>query len=97
MKTLILAAALVALSAPLALAEAKARELRETARRHDHPLECRVEPGSLDGYARALILFDGRDDGQLKQARDQWKALKGGGAPLSYWKQSPEGRWEKQV
>jgi DNA polymerase-3 subunit chi len=56
-----------------------------------------AEPGNLDGYARALILFDGRDEGQLKLARDQWKALKGQGAALAYWKQSPEGRWEKQV
>ena len=55
------------------------------------------EPGSLDGYTRALILFDGRDEDQLKLARDQWKALKGQGAPLAYWKQSPEGRWEKQA
>ncbi len=56
-----------------------------------------AEPGDLDGYARALVLFDGKDDGQLKLARQQWLALKGQGAALSYWKQSPEGRWEKQV
>lgn len=56
-----------------------------------------AELGNLDGYARALILFDGRDEGQLALARDQWKALKGSRAPLSYWKQSPEGRWEKQA
>jgi DNA polymerase-3 subunit chi len=56
-----------------------------------------AEPGALDGYARALVLFDGRDEDQLKLARDQWKALKGTGAPLSYWKQSSEGRWEKQA
>jgi DNA polymerase-3 subunit chi len=56
-----------------------------------------AEPGSLSGYARALILFDGRDEGQLQRARQQWTALKGGGAPLSYWKQTPEGRWEKQA
>ena len=56
-----------------------------------------AEPGDLDGYARALVLFDGKDDGQLKLARQQWLGLKGQGAALSYWKQSPEGRWEKQV
>jgi DNA polymerase-3 subunit chi len=56
-----------------------------------------AEPGDLAGYARALVLFDGRDDGQLKLARRQWSALKGGGAALAYWKQSPEGRWEKQA
>jgi DNA polymerase-3 subunit chi len=56
-----------------------------------------AEPGNLDGYTRCLILFDGRDDDQLKLARGQWSALKSGGAALSYWKQSPEGRWEKQA
>ena len=56
-----------------------------------------ADPGELKGYARCLILFDGKDDGQLQEARRQWGALKGGGAALSYWKQSPEGRWEKQA
>ena len=56
-----------------------------------------AEPGDLAGYARCLVLFDGRNDDQLGLARRQWAALKGGGAPLSYWKQSPEGRWEKQA
>jgi DNA polymerase-3 subunit chi len=56
-----------------------------------------AEAGSLEGYARALVLFDGRDDDQLKLARQQWTALKAGGTTLSYWKQSPEGRWEKQA
>jgi DNA polymerase-3 subunit chi len=56
-----------------------------------------AEPGNLAGYARALVLFDGKDEDQLKLARQQWMALRGSGAPLSYWKQSPEGRWEKQA
>jgi len=56
-----------------------------------------AEPGNLDGYARALILFDGREEDQLGVARAQWKALKGQGTALSYWKQSPEGRWEKSA
>ena len=56
-----------------------------------------AEPGDLEGYTRCLVLFDGKDDGQLKQARQQWSGLKGAGAALSYLKQSPEGRWEKQA
>jgi DNA polymerase-3 subunit chi len=56
-----------------------------------------AEAGDLAGYARCLVLFDGRDDDQLKRARQQWSALKAAGAPLSYWKQSPDGRWEKQA
>jgi len=56
-----------------------------------------AEAGDLEGYARALVLFDGKDEGQLGVARAQWKALKGQGAALSYWKQSAEGRWEKSA
>jgi DNA polymerase-3 subunit chi len=56
-----------------------------------------AEPGALDGYARCLVLFDGGDDSQLQRARRQWSALKGEGATLAYWRQSPEGRWEKQA
>jgi DNA polymerase-3 subunit chi len=56
-----------------------------------------ADPGALQGYARCLVLFDGKDDTQLGLARRQWSALKADGAALSYWKQSPEGRWEKQA
>jgi DNA polymerase-3 subunit chi len=56
-----------------------------------------AEAGELSGYARCLVLFDGRDEGQLKLARQQWTLMKAGGAALSYWKQSSEGRWEKQA
>jgi DNA polymerase-3 subunit chi len=54
-----------------------------------------ADPGDLAGYTRCLVLFDGKDEGQLSLARRQWSALKAGGAALSYWKQSGEGRWEK--
>ena len=56
-----------------------------------------VEPGPLDGYSRCLVLFDGKEGEQLALARRQWKALKDGGAVLSYWKQRTEGGWEKQA
>lgn len=46
-------------------------------------------------FERCFIIFDGRDEAALQTARDRWKALKGQGANLAYWKQSDEGRWEK--
>jgi DNA polymerase-3 subunit chi len=55
------------------------------------------EPGALEGYERCVILFDGRDEAMLAAARRRWKDLKGAGHPVSYWRQSPEGRWEKQA
>ena len=54
-----------------------------------------VELGRTEGYDRCFIIFDGRDESSLTGARVRWKALKEAGANLAYWKQSPEGRWEK--
>ncbi len=46
-------------------------------------------------FERGFIIFDGRDETALTQARERWKSLKGQGANLAYWKQSDGGRWEK--
>jgi DNA polymerase-3 subunit chi len=54
-----------------------------------------AEPGTLDGYARAMVLFDGRDEAAVAAARAQWSALKATGAAISYWRQKERG-WEKQ-
>lgn len=53
------------------------------------------ELGATEGYARCFIIFDGRDEQALQQARGRWRTLKAEGADLAYWKQSDEGRWEK--
>lgn len=46
-------------------------------------------------FERCFIIFDGRDETALLQARERWRTLNGRGADLAYWKQSQEGRWEK--
>jgi DNA polymerase III, chi subunit len=51
--------------------------------------------GETKGIERCFILFDGTDDMALQQARVRWKALKDAGETLAYWRQSPEGRWER--
>lgn len=56
-----------------------------------------AEPGSLEGFARCMIMFDGRDEAAVKTARDRWRSLKTAGHPVSYWRQSGEGRWEKSA
>jgi DNA polymerase-3 subunit chi len=56
-----------------------------------------AEPGSLEGFERCLVLFDGRDETATARARTRWTQLKQQGCPVSYWRQSPEGRWEKQA
>ena len=52
-----------------------------------------------DNQEFALIcnIFDGRDPEMLSAARTRWKALKSADANLSYWQQSPEGRWEQKA
>jgi DNA polymerase-3 subunit chi len=56
-----------------------------------------AEPPPLDPYERVVFMFDGHDAIQLDDARAQWKRLKGEGHALTYWQQSPEGRWVKKA
>ena len=56
-----------------------------------------AEPGELDGVERCLILFDGRDETLTAAARRRWSQLKGQGCAVSYWRQSEQGKWEKQA
>jgi DNA polymerase-3 subunit chi len=51
---------------------------------------------SLAGLARIVLLFDGRDSAALSAARDAWKSAKASGHDVTYWKESPSGKFEKQ-
>ena len=53
------------------------------------------ELGTTEGYERCFIIFDGRNEQALQQARERWRTLKAANANLAYWKQTDEGRWEK--
>jgi DNA polymerase III subunit chi len=54
-------------------------------------------PGALDSYARVIFMFDGHDEGQVEDARTQWRALKPQGHELTYWQQNADRRWEKKA
>ncbi|CAN5150047.1 DNA polymerase III subunit chi [soil metagenome] len=56
-----------------------------------------AESGPLDGYARCIDLFDGGDPQAVQGARSRWKTAKASGLPVSYWRQTEGGRWEKQA
>jgi len=43
----------------------------------------------------AVILFDGRDEAALTEARGEWRRLKDQGRAISYWRESDEGGWER--
>jgi DNA polymerase-3 subunit chi len=48
------------------------------------------------GLSRVVLLFDGRDAAALGGARAAWKDAKAAGLDVTYWKESPSGKFEKQ-
>ena len=58
-----------------------------------------AQPGdwnSLSDLARVVLLFDGRDEAALASARAAWKEAKAAGHDVTYWKETPSGKFEKQ-
>ena len=51
---------------------------------------------SLSQMARVVMLFDGRDQAFVERARAAWKKAKDAGHDVTYWKESPSGKFEKQ-
>jgi len=47
-------------------------------------------------YERCFELFDGKDDEQVRAARERWKAYKEAGHGLAYWRQTETGGWTKK-
>ena len=45
---------------------------------------------------RIVLMFDGHDPAAVQMAREAWKAAKTCGHEVTYWKESPTGKWEKQ-
>ena len=52
--------------------------------------------GRIGDYARCLEMFDGNDDDAVEKARARWKAYGAEGHNLTYWQQTPAGRWEEK-
>jgi DNA polymerase III subunit chi len=48
-----------------------------------------------DAFDLVVLMFDGRDEAALAQARGEWRRLKDQGSPISYWRESDEGGWER--
>lgn len=47
-------------------------------------------------FTRIVMMFDGRDPDMLGRAREAWKDAKAAGHDVTYWKESPSGKFEKQ-
>lgn len=54
-------------------------------------------PDDLQGYKRAIYIFDGHDQVALESARERWKIEKAAGHSVSYWQQNSQGKWEKKA
>jgi DNA polymerase III subunit chi len=50
------------------------------------------EDGAFD---EVIVLFDGRDDEAIAEARARWKRLKDEGRAVSYWREGGQGGWER--
>ncbi|HEU0162967.1 MAG TPA: DNA polymerase III subunit chi [Rhizomicrobium sp.] len=50
----------------------------------------------LADLSRIVLLFDGRDGAALDAARAAWKDARAAGHDVTYWKESPSGKFEKQ-
>jgi DNA polymerase-3 subunit chi len=48
-------------------------------------------------FSRVVVLLDARDAGAVSQARSTWKTVKELGHDATYWRQSAQGKWEKQA
>ncbi|WP_425409390.1 DNA polymerase III subunit chi [Hyphococcus sp.] len=56
-----------------------------------------AQANTLSDFVRCVTIFDGRDDEAVSDARTFWKQAKDEGHAVTYWKQSSQGRWEKQA
>jgi DNA polymerase-3 subunit chi len=56
-----------------------------------------AEAGPLAPYQRCVLLFDGRDEAAVVDARRQWAGFRKHGLNVAYWRQSAERGWEKQA
>ncbi len=52
---------------------------------------------NLEGYERAIHLFDGNDPDAVDNARAQWKSAQAAGHAVTYWQQDEAGRWQQKA
>lgn len=53
--------------------------------------------GRVSSLSRVVLMFDGRDQDALARARGAWKKARDAGHEVTYWKETPSGKFEKQT
>lgn len=59
-----------------------------------------VDGASLEtyaGYKRIVVMFNGRDEHAVTDAREQWRRAKTAGCACTYWQQTSTGGWERKA
>lgn len=56
-----------------------------------------AEAESFSDMTRLVFMFNGNDAEAKAKARAQWQAAKAAGCAVTYWRQTEQGRWEKQA
>ncbi|TGY89864.1 DNA polymerase III subunit chi [Marinicauda algicola] len=56
-----------------------------------------LDPQELKDWERVVVMFEAADEAGVARARALWAASKSAQIPVSYWRQSPQGRWEKKA
>lgn len=56
----------------------------------------RAPPRDVGAYRRVVLLFSADDPVAVAEARTVWQSLKGAGHDCTYWRQTPEGQWERK-
>jgi DNA polymerase III subunit chi len=56
----------------------------------------RAVPPDVSTYQRAVLIFDGHDEGQIEDARTSWKQMKAAGHDVTYWQQNDQRKWERK-
>ena len=56
-----------------------------------------VEIPDLDAFQRCVDMFDGRIESELSAARARWRRRADDRHTVTYYEQTPEGRWEKRA
>jgi DNA polymerase-3 subunit chi len=54
-------------------------------------------PGDVGAFERCILLFDGRDQEAVTQARRHWVSFRDAGRPVAYWRQGEAGGWRKEA
>lgn len=57
----------------------------------------RWDVAATQELTRVVVMFDGRDANSLARARAAWTDAKAAGHDVTYWKESPSGKFEKQA